>query len=236
MNFLIDTHTHTIASGHAYSTIEENAKSAFNNGIKLLAITEHAPKIQGAPNEIYFANFRAIPRKIHNVDILMGVELNILDFNGAVDLNENYLQHMDIVIASLHPPCIDAGTKLENTSAMISAMQNQYIDIIGHPGDPRYEIDIEEIVEASKETKCLLEINNSSLNPNGFRTGSKEYMTKILKLCEKKDVPVIIGSDAHFSTQVGVFNYAEDLIKETLFPEELILNTSIERFRKYFRV
>lgn len=234
MKFLVDTHTHTIASGHAYSTIEENAKSAHENGIEILAITEHAPAMQGAPDEIYFANFRVIPKKIHNVNILMGVELNILDYNGKIDLREDYLSQMDIVIASLHPLCIDFGTKEENTRAIISAMENKYINIIGHPGDPRYEIDVEAVVSASKETKCLLEINNSSLNPNGFRVGSKEYVSKILRLCAKQDVPVIVGSDAHFSTQVGIFNFAEEVLLETDFPDELVLNTSVERFRKYF--
>lgn len=49
MNIVVDTHTHTLASGHAYSTIIENALSAQNKGLKLLCTTDHAPEMPGAP-------------------------------------------------------------------------------------------------------------------------------------------------------------------------------------------
>ena len=42
MEYIVDTHTHTIASGHAYNTILEMAKAASEKGIKLLGITDHA--------------------------------------------------------------------------------------------------------------------------------------------------------------------------------------------------
>ncbi len=49
MKIVIDTHTHTIASGHAYSTVLENALAAKNKGLELLCITDHAPEMPGAP-------------------------------------------------------------------------------------------------------------------------------------------------------------------------------------------
>ena len=63
--------------------------------------------------------------------------LNIMDYDGNIDLDEFYLQRMDYAIASLHPPCIPFGTMEENTNAVLKAMENPYVKILGHPGDPR---------------------------------------------------------------------------------------------------
>ena len=56
MRVEIDTHTHTLASGHAYNTMNEMAKAAADKGLKLLGITEHAQGIPGTCDEIYFHN------------------------------------------------------------------------------------------------------------------------------------------------------------------------------------
>ena len=98
---ILDTHTHTLASGHAYSTIRENARAAAEKGLELLAITEHAPRLWGSCQTIYFQNLRVVDRRAYEVELLMGVELNILDERGTVDLELRALKQMDIAIASL---------------------------------------------------------------------------------------------------------------------------------------
>ena len=65
MEFTLDLHTHTVASGHAYSTVQEMAKAAADKGLKLLGITEHAQGIPGTCDEIYFHNMRIIPRNCY---------------------------------------------------------------------------------------------------------------------------------------------------------------------------
>ena len=92
-------------------------------------------------------------------------------------------------------------------------------------------------MEYSKEAKeqadlknTLLEINNASLTPGGFREGSRENIKKILLMSMEEGQPVVLGSDAHFYRNVGDFSYAEDLLKELQFPEELILNNTPEKF------
>ena len=84
----------------------------------------------------------------------------------------------------------------ENTNAVLKAMENPYVKILGHPGDPRYPIDCKAIVDKAVETETLIEINDASLIPNGFRKGSEVYIGEILKLCQKKNFPVILASDA----------------------------------------
>ena len=236
MKYVLDAHTHTIASGHAYSTIMENAAYAAEAGLELLGITDHAPALAGGTQPSYFLNFSTIPREISGVEIYMGAELNIMDYDGNIDLDEFYLQRMDYAIASLHPPCIPFGTMEENTNAVLKAMENPYVKILGHPGDPRYPIDCKAIVDKAVETETLIEINDASLIPNGFRKGSEVYIGEILKLCQKKNFPVILASDAHFATHIGKFDNALRLINEAGFPEELIINRSKELFKNFLKL
>lgn len=236
MKYVLDAHTHTIASGHAYSTIMENAAYAAEAGLELLGITDHAPAMAGGTQPSYFLNFSTIPREISGVEIYMGAELNIMDYDGNIDLDEFYLQRMDYAIASLHPPCIPFGTMEENTNAVLKAMENPYVKILGHPGDPRYPIDCKAIVNKAVETETLIEINDASLIPNGFRKGSEVYIGEILKLCQKKNFPVILASDAHFATHIGKFDNALRLINEAGFPEELIINRSKELFKNFLKL
>ena len=236
MKYVLDAHTHTIASGHAYSTIMENAAYAAEAGLELLGITDHAPAMAGGTQPSYFLNFSTIPREISGVEIYMGAELNIMDYDGNIDLDEFYLQRMDYAIASLHPPCIPFGTMEENTNAVLKAMENPYVKILGHPGDPRYPIDCKAIVDKAVETETLIEINDASLIPNGFRKGSEVYIGEILKLCQKKNFPVILASDAHFATHIGKFDNALRLINEASFPEELIINRSKELCKNFLKL
>lgn len=233
MKYVLDAHTHTLASGHAYSTLIENVDYAASIGLELIGITDHGPEMAGGTKPAYFLNFSVIPREIKGVKIKMGAELNILDYDGRVDLDKFYLERMDYAIASLHPPCIPFGTLEENTNAILRAMENPYVKILGHPGDPRYPIDCEAIVNKSEETGTLIEINNASLVPNGFRKGSEVYIKEILNLCMKKNQPIILASDAHFCTHIGDFGYALKLLDEIGFPDELVVNSSVKMFEEY---
>lgn len=233
MEFVLDTHTHTLASGHAYSTIKEMVESAKEKGLELLCITEHAPKMPGTCHLFYFHNLRVVRRNMYGVDLYMGSEVNIIDYDGRIDLDNETLRHLDVVIASLHSPCIIPGTKEENTNAYIGAMKNPNIHIIGHPDDSRFPIDYERLVLAAKEHQVLLELNNSSLNPKGFRENAKDNDIRMLNLCKKYDVAITLGSDAHISDDVANFCYAKEVLNITEFPSELIMNTSTNRFKEF---
>lgn len=235
MNIVIDTHSHTIASGHAYNTIEEMAKAASEKGIKLLAITEHAPNMPGTCHDFYFHNLKVVTRMRHGVELLLGVELNVIDYEGNVDLDDETLRGLDIAIASLHVPCIKPGSMDENTNALIGAMKNPHVKIIGHPDDSKYPLDYERLVKAAKEHHVLLELNNNSLNPNGFRLNAKENDIKMLNLCKEYGVPITLGSDAHVAEDIANYCYSKEILEITDFPEDLIMNTSIDRFKAFLQ-
>ena len=236
MDYLLDVHTHTVASGHAYNSIMEMAKAGFDKGLKLLGITEHAPMMPGSCNSMYFRNLKVVPRSLCGIEIMLGVELNILDFDGHVDLDAHALRQLDIRIASLHSVCILPGTKEENTKAVLGAIHNPMVDIIGHPDDGIYPLDYKPIVEAAKETHTLLEVNNNSLNPMGARKNTRGNLITMLELCREYGQPVIMNIDAHVFSDVGRRDFSEELIRELDFPEELIVNRSVETFKEYLNL
>ncbi len=229
MKILIDVHTHTISSGHAYSTINENMQAASEKGLTALAITDHSPGMPGSTHLFHFANLKVIPNELHGVKLLRGVEANIINYEGEIDMPEGILSSLDMVIASLHPPCIEFADEETVTACIEKVMKNPYVNIIGHPGDNRYPMNWERIVKASKETGTLLEVNNASLKPGSFRPGVRENLIMILKYCKQYEVPVVLGSDAHFYTAIGEFKEAIELLEEIDFPENLVLNTNPEK-------
>ena len=91
MRDVLDLHTHTIASGHAYNTMMEMIHEAQNKGLDVYGITEHAPRMKGTCTDFYFHNLKVVPRKHGDLELLLGVELNILDEYGTVDLEEPHL-------------------------------------------------------------------------------------------------------------------------------------------------
>lgn len=233
MKYIVDTHTHTLASGHAYSTIREMAYSAATKRLEALAITEHAPDMPGSCHEFYFYNMKVIPRKMCGIDLFLGAEANMIDLNGRLDLPKEILEKLDIVIASFHPPCCRIGTREENTNAYLRVLENPMVDIIGHPDDARIPVDLEPIIRSAKEHHKLIEINNSSLLVNGAREGAYENQIKILELCKKYQVMITLGSDAHIEYDVGNHSLSDRVLLHTDFPEELIVNRSVELLKTY---
>lgn len=233
--YVLDLHTHTYASGHAYNTMNEMAHAAKEKGLKLLGITEHAPTMPGTAGLLHFLNLKVVRREKYGLPLMLGVEVNIVDYEGKLDLPDLVLAEMDVVIASLHVRCVTPGTKEENTNMYVGAMQNPYVDIIGHPDDIRYEVDYERVVRAAKENHVLIELNNSSLSPKSFRKNARETDIQIMKLCKKYEVPVIVGSDAHVEEDILNFEYADAVLQEVDFPLELIANTSVEKLKRLLR-
>lgn len=233
MKPLIDVHTHSIASGHAYSTLVEMVSEAQNRGLKIFGITEHTPALPGACHSIYFRNLHVVPRQWGDMHLLLGAELNIINSKGDIDLEDEFFPMLDIRIAGIHKLCWENGTAEENTEGMIRVIQNPWINIISHPGDGTAELNFEPIIIAAKEHNTLLEINNSSLNPvRGKTHKSIPNNIEILNLCKKYEVPVILGSDAHITFDIANYDNVLPLLNETEFPEELIINDKPNAFIK----
>jgi len=233
LKYEVDLHCHTIASGHAYSTIKENAEVAAKKGLKMIAITDHGPALGEPMSQYYFGNLTVIPRQIEGIYILRGIEANILDVEGTLDLPERYLKKLDIVLAGLHDECFSGKTVEDNTKAVIAAMKNPYVDVIVHPGNPAFPIDIDKFVEASKEYNVHIEINNSSFTVS--RRGSEKNCLMIAKKAAAVGANVCLGSDAHVCFDVGNLEKAHEIIEKAGIPQDNVLNTSIDKVVNFLK-
>lgn len=231
MDIVADLHTHTVASGHAYCTIQELAAAAKEKGIEILAMTDHGPAMPGGPHPYHFGNLKVLPEKISGVEILKGIEANIIDSRGTLDLPINELAKLDLVLAGFHNYTgYSPGTKKENTETLLKAIRNPLVDIIVHPGNPEYEIQIEPVVEAARENDTLLEINNSSYHS---RPGSRSNCLKIAAQLQEADVPIVMGTDTHYADQIGEFTEALRILDEAGVRKTNILNASREKLEQF---
>lgn len=230
MKIIADTHCHTIASTHAYSTVLENAQYASHIGLAALAITDHGPKNLDAPHVWHFENLHTLPRTICGVTILGGVEANIMDYEGTLDLNDSLLARLDWVIASYHRCNCEPGTVEQHTQAYCKLARNPYVDVIGHSGLTDYQYDYVTAIKTFKEYDKLVEINQNTFD---VRKTSIQNCTEIARLCKKYEVPVVVNSDSHFAYNIGMVDDAIALLEGVSFPEKLILNTDPERFNEY---
>jgi len=232
IELVADLHIHTVSSGHAYSTVAEIIEAAAEKGLKAIAITDHGPAMPGGPHRYHFGNLFVLPEVERGVIILRGVEANIIDFDGNVDLPEYYLRLLDIVWAGLHIPCIQPATRDLNTKALLKALENPYIDGIVHPGNPDFPIEEKALVEAAAKEGKLLEINNSSFV---VRRGSRANCREIAGLVANSGALVALNSDAHLAKYVGCSDEALQLALESGIRAEQVVNSDLSLLINFLR-
>lgn len=231
MKAKMDLHTHSIASGHhTQDTVTTLAKRASELGLEYLGITDHAPKMQGSAGESYFRNLRYADKRLFGVKILYGAELNVLNETGEIDLPSSALDGLDFTIASLHKQVFTPKNKEKNTLALLNAMKNPYVNIIGHPDDPTFEIDVEALVEIARQTGTIIELSSVGISPDGYRGYDVARLVEILLLCKKKGVYISLGSDSHGTKKIGDFKNSFKLLETLDFPTDLIVNLHPQKF------
>lgn len=230
MKIEIDTHTHTILSGHAYSTVYENLVFAKRKGLYGVVTAEHGPQMPGAFINFSIEKLNDIPPFIDDVRAYKGAEANIIDLNGTIDLAEKWRGIPDYILVSLHDVVLDSGTAEQNTEALFHALQIPEVDAVAHPGNPYYPIDREALVREAARLNKILEVNNHSFRA---RSGSLDNCTEIIRLCKRYGVRISVGSDAHNCADVGRLDKAIALLEQEDFPEELVINSTHERFDAY---
>lgn len=234
MTITCDCHTHTVASGHAYSTIGEYAAEAARQGLELVAITDHGPHMPGGPHLWHFHNLRVVPRMWGRVEIWKGVEANVIDLEGRLDLSDADLAPLDLVVASFHTPFFDHGvSRSELTKAALRVIEHPRVTLLGHPDDDRLPLDHDELARAAAATGTWLEVNNSSLLPTAHRRGARDNYLRMLDACVRHGARIVLDSDAHGHWDVGRCDASLALLTEVGFPEALVANTSAARLKSW---
>jgi DNA polymerase (family 10) len=159
-----DLHVHSNYSDGHFS-IAEMAQAAQKRGYRYLAFCDHSQSAFYAnglnPDRLLgqIEEIRKLNENLAAFQILAGTEVDILP-NGELDFPDEILQQLDIVVASIH-----SAFKQHPTERIISAMENPYVDIIGHPTGrlisrrEGYEIDLDKIIKTAVRTGTALEIN-----------------------------------------------------------------------------
>ena len=229
MIFQADLHTHTCASTHAYSTILENCTFANRCGLKAIAMTDHGMTMPDAPHVWHFHNLKALPRKICGVTVLCGVEANVIDYDGHLDIDEETMSYLEWVVASYHKYTCKPSTFDEHTKGYLKLAENNDVDIIGHPTTAMFEYDMERCVKKFKEYDKIIEINESSII---WKRGSRENSAELMRLAKKYDALISINTDAHYCENIGQAPIAIQMAQELEVPERLIINTDWDRLRE----
>ena len=249
--FACDVHTHTLYSQHAYSTIEENVRTAAERGIELLGSADHFSNML-FPDRVasfyqYYNNYRVWPREWHGVKVLHGAEADIVNLRGelygedilvttSVDggpcdpltLQEYVFRRCDYVIASIHNKWFCRDASLAQTTEMyINALAHPKVLILGHPGRPGVPFDIDAVLEAARAYNKLIEINEYSFT---HLAQSRDMCVKIIERCAETGTPISVSTDAHISAEVGDYQVVPKLLDEMDFPPELIATRSAETF------
>lgn len=228
-----DLHTHTIASTHAYSTFSEMCQAAADKGLYALAITDHAVSMPGSPRDWYFNCLHELPLHHKGVLAIVGVEANVMDFEGTLDVSPEEFKRLNWGIASIHHlglPGLENPTIEKCTHLWTQIAKKPYIHVVAHSGDPLYAYDYDRVIPIFGESHTLVEINSHSFES---RKQNIPNCKAIALACKKHGVPLVVDSDAHFEAYVGKVNLAMEMLKEIDFPEELILNCSEQRLNDY---
>lgn len=227
---IADLHMHTSVSQHAYSTLDEMALSAKERGLSAFGITDHGPGMADGAMRHHFYCMKGLPEQVHGLRLVTGAEVNIKNYSGGLDLDQEMLGQLDFVVASYHVEAIDPAGPDLHTQGWLKVIANPDVDCLGHCGNPVFACDYEAVVKACRDWGKVIEINSSSFR---VRPGSHSSCRQVARLCKAFQVPVLISSDAHSRYFVGDHSAAIEMLESIGFPEELVINGEEQRLNAY---
>ncbi len=228
---LADLHVHTVASGHAYSTVTEIAGAAAARGLELVAITDHGPGVPGGAHPWHFWNLKVLPEVIDGVRVLKGCEANPCSNSAnGLDLPDEVLARLDFVAVGLHPGCgYDDRDRSKNTEALLRAIANPNVHMITHPGnEEEFPVDLERVVAAAVDQGVILELNDYSFDSRSGRFASLDSERAFACAARDAGAWVAINSDAHYHALVGRTEAAARVAEEIGLAPERIVNRDAE--------
>lgn len=256
---LCDVHCHTLASLHAYSTLEEDVKAAALRRLELLGCTDHFSSMlnRGVPFEgdsdirgyQHFLNVNVWPRVWHGVRVLRGAEADIVDLDGnlfghgypqyvaisgkpypePLDLDERIFTKLDYVIASVH------GKQFAKCSTRTQNTQ-MYVRALENPKVlilghiVRSGLDIE-FDPILTAARDMKKMVELNEGTLQEHPACTERFRQLAVRCAEIGCRISLGSDGHISTQVGQFDATLAMLEEIDFPPEFIMTRDKNTFK-----
>lgn len=221
-----DLHTHTIASD-GINTLQEMVDRAVKLGYKYVGISDHAPSVQSRGHDEVAKIIESTRKTIDQLNksqdkilVLYGYEVNILA-DATISLPDELLKKLDFAIGSIHSAFNQDRETI--TKRLIAAVENPYINIIGHPSgrlinerDP-CDIDWSAFFASVKENNKLIEVN---AQPNRL-----DLAEDLITDAVERGIDLIIGTDSHAVDQFDLMKYGVDTARRGWALAENIVNT-----------
>ena len=221
--FEADLHAHSQFSGCGLHSIIEMLTQAKKSGLKAQAITDHGPYLGRRPSSTFFER---LGNPVEGIRLLKGMECNVTGENGETDVVEKFMQWYDVVLLGFHNFSQKNQPPGYYSEVMARAIKkNPCIDIIVHPNAPHFTMDFRLIAEAAREADVAVELNNAKVK---YGRSSREQTVKLIESCIYSGCDVAVNTDAHSLNEVGDHRVMEELLDYTSFPEERIINRSLE--------
>lgn len=228
-----DLHSHTEWSD-GRNTMDEMVATAKELGLEYFAITDHSVSssvANGLDQKRLLAQIKHVHEKnaaTEGIILLAGSEVDIRK-DGTLDYPDEVLAKLDIVVASVHSHF--TLSEAEMTKRMICAIENPYVNIIGHPTGrllgtrPMYPINLDEIIAAAAENGTILEINGS---PSRLDL-APEYVRK----AKEAGVLISINTDAHAVRQFIHRQFGVNVARRSGLTKDDVINTyPLEKLRE----
>lgn len=251
-DIIADLHTHTIFSKHGYSTIQENIAAACKMNLKFLAITDH---IYNDGTELAIKN-EATRCKYLEKEINSNYEENQVYVIGGAEFNiAQELTKREKLMKLRWRPIGLHGFKLKISELTLNDLINEFeksarmhnafahierelhkIDNYSHGENLDDEIKnfFDTIIELAKLNNIFLELNESSIRNND--DGNEVRINYWIRRALDNNCRIYLASDAHFSSRVGKFPLAIELLNEIDYPKELILNCDAEQIKEELKI
>ena len=210
------------------ATIEEMARGAKAFGLDYIAITDHTKslKLAGGLEEQELLEqadrISQLNDKLREEEfrILSSAEVNIMK-DGSLDIPNTVLDKLDIVGAAIHS---HFNLPIETqTERLIKAAKNPSVDILFHPTGrlinkrAGYPVDIEKVIEVSKDTNTVLEID--------AHYDRLDLKDEYVRMAVRKGVKLVIDSDAHHPIHYSFLTFGVAQARRGWAIQSDILNT-----------
>jgi putative hydrolase len=236
----IDLHLHTIMSGDSHNTIFEYINRAKELKMKVIGISDHGPDLENSKvHRYYLGNLERIPKKIYGIRILNGVDANIINIKGDIDLLDKTIKKLDYVIANVHKGAgFDINNSKNNTKALVNAIRSKKMNIISHPFHT-YEVptDIKIIFEEACKNNILLEVDLAYLKKRFIQKNTIPNLKCMIDIVKKYKKKVIVNSDSHNIWELGDDSVlTKELKKKIGLTDDLIINNYPKELEKFLGV
>ncbi len=236
-----DYHVHSTYSGGGKSTIEENVLQALRIGLEEIGTSDHAfshclEGIKKGDLEREREEIDRLQAIYPNIKIKLGIEANLVNMDGDIDLTENDIKMLDYIILGIHNFTFkgkikkgfrfNAGNWFNHSARHIERITDSYalafkkypITIVAHPNYAA-KCDIPRLLALCEEHNVMFELNRKHLKD----------IQKYGDIISQSKAKLVFSSDAHSKENIGQISNQIEFVQKYNIDKSRIMNIKIEK-------